>query len=168
LIGDKAGCDAMSGLTRSLQPTYDPHDYSTVTQDGELIDASNRQRVARTRLNSTLCPKIIWKLINTHALVVVIKRFMKSHRGHMKFVECVDGRMILFNLKMPVYEGGANGESLRDAQYNFLKDHEDDGNSFGYKKDKNWTILSPPKEKISTNKMKTNFIVNKNGVISKN
>jgi len=115
-----------------------------------------------------LCPKIIWKLINTHALVVVIKRFMKSHRGHMKFVECVDGRMILFNLKMPVYEGGANGESLRDAQYNFLKDHEDDGNSFGYKKDKNWTILSPPKEKISTNKMKTNFIVNKNGVISKN
>jgi len=47
----------------------------------------------------------------------------------------------------PDYEGGANGESLREAQYNFLKEFELDKETFGYEKDKGWEILSPPNKK---------------------
>jgi len=42
--------------------------------------------------------------------------------------------------KDPDYEGGANRESLRAAQYNFLKEFESDKDTFGYEKDKDWVI----------------------------
>jgi len=41
-------------VTRTLQPTCYPYDYSTVTEDGVLLDCSSRYCVARTRLNSAL------------------------------------------------------------------------------------------------------------------
>jgi hypothetical protein len=41
-------------LTRTLQPTCYPCDYSTVNEDGKLFDGSSRHCVARTRLNFAL------------------------------------------------------------------------------------------------------------------
>jgi hypothetical protein len=41
-------------LTRTLQPTCYPHDYSTVTEDRKCFDGSSHHRVARTRLNFAL------------------------------------------------------------------------------------------------------------------
>ena len=40
--------------TRSLRPTCYQCDYSTVTEDGKLFDASKPQGEAGTRLNSVL------------------------------------------------------------------------------------------------------------------
>jgi hypothetical protein len=48
-------------LTRSLQPTCYPYDYSTVSEDGELFDSSSRHDNARTRLNSALTSKSNWE-----------------------------------------------------------------------------------------------------------
>jgi hypothetical protein len=40
--------------TRTLQPTCYPWDYSTLAEDGELLDGSSRVGDARTRLNFAL------------------------------------------------------------------------------------------------------------------
>jgi len=40
-------------LTRPLQPTRCPYDYSTVAEDEALIDGRSRDGNARTRLNSS-------------------------------------------------------------------------------------------------------------------
>jgi hypothetical protein len=40
-----------------LQPTCYPYDYSIVTEDGDLLDGSNRVGEARTRLNVALAGK---------------------------------------------------------------------------------------------------------------
>ncbi|ETR68050.1 MAG: hypothetical protein OMM_10927 [Candidatus Magnetoglobus multicellularis str. Araruama] len=40
------------------------------------------------------------------------------------------------------YEGGANGESLREAQYNFLKQFESDKDTFGYERQRLGNSLS--------------------------
>jgi len=47
----------MVGLTRALQPTCYPYDYSTVNEDGKWFDVSSRHDNTRTRLNSALAGK---------------------------------------------------------------------------------------------------------------
>jgi len=56
----------------------------------------------------------------------------------------------------PDYEGGANGESLREAQHNFHKSTET-----------YWNILPPHDGNSRTKNIKTNFIGNKDGTIKK-
>ena len=54
--------DGESILTRSLQPTYYPYDYSTVNENREWFDGSSRQEEARTRLNSAFFGKTFLKV----------------------------------------------------------------------------------------------------------
>jgi len=69
--------------------------------------------------------------------------------------------------KDPDYEGGANGESLREAQYNFLKESKDENYGEEYVKDNEWKILSSPDETTRLKNVKTDFIGDKNGNVSK-
>ena len=67
----------------------------------------------------------------------------------------------------PDYEGGANSESLREAQHNFITESKTKNYSTEYEKDKEWIILSPPNETTRTKNIKTNFIGDRNGTIYK-
>ena len=62
----------------------------------------------------------------------------------------------------PDYEGGANNESLREAQHEFLNAS---GKVSGYVKDPSWVILEPPSKETKLRNSKIDFIGNIDGTI---
>ena len=67
----------------------------------------------------------------------------------------------------PDYEGGANGESLREAQHRFLLESTNRNYSSELEKDESWKILSPPNERTRTTNVETNYVCDRDGVIYK-
>ena len=64
-----------SGITRTLQPTCYPYDFSSAIEDGELLDGSSRCGNARTRLNSALS----W---HGRSHIERVNNSMAKERGH--------------------------------------------------------------------------------------
>lgn len=62
--------------------------------------------------------------------------------------------------KDPDYVGGANYDSLRECQWDYLGQLEEDCE---YEKDKNW---EPYERKFDTSKVKVSMIVEKDGTIN--
>ena len=67
----------------------------------------------------------------------------------------------------PDYEGGANSESLREAQHVFLTETKNKDYSEEYEKDKEWKILSPATEASRLKNVKTNFVGDNDGNVFK-
>lgn len=67
----------------------------------------------------------------------------------------------------PDYRGGANGASLIEYQYEFLKEQFEDNDDFGYEKDINWKIYYSPLNYYRYRNSKPNFSVNSKGIIQK-
>ena len=65
------------------------------------------------------------------------------------------------------YEGGANSESLREAQHDFQAQSKNEDYSTEYEKGREWKILSPPDGSSRTRDVKTNFVGGSDGTIYK-
>ncbi len=62
----------------------------------------------------------------------------------------------------PDYEGGPNGISMREAQYEFINSEPD---SMEFERSEDWKPLDPPSEKTRLKNAKTNFIVDTTGTV---
>jgi hypothetical protein len=66
--------------------------------------------------------------------------------------------------KNPDYRGVANGGSLIQHQYDFLKEQLKDNDDYGFVKDTEWNIYYSPLNYYRNKNSKPDFVVNRKGI----